>query len=401
VTDHHVRQLAESEFRDAHDVFMGALHRPPLTDEQWRDRSTQLEPGRVLGAFRDGELVGAALSVPSSLAVPGGKAIPAGAVSGVGVRADRTRRGALTVLMREQFNNVRERGETVAMLHASEATIYGRFGYGPATRARRVSIDTYRAVPRPGAPGGGHVRLVDRGEGLRILPGLYRSIQSRRPGTISRTDNWWRAKLARMEHGVLVVHTGADGVDDGFALYEPKASDHRFDDGSCTLQVEDIQAVDTVATAAVWQFLLGVDLVDTVQAIHRPVDEPLEWWLTDRRTCRVTTVDDDLWVRLVDVSSALSARTFGGSEPVVIEVRDAVIPDNAGNYRIGPDGVQHCERPAQLSLNADVLGALYLGDVTISTLAAANRIDVRDPAAVAVADQVFATPEIPWCGTSF
>ncbi|MDR7303469.1 GNAT family N-acetyltransferase [Haloactinomyces albus] len=403
MSEHDVRPLAEAEFRDANRVFLSSLHRPAPTDQQWERSTARYEPGRVFGAFRSGELVGTTMALGSSLAVPGGAVLPASAVTGVGVRADHTRRGVLRALMRTQLDDVRDRGEPVAMLHASEAVIYGRFGYGEATRTRTVSLDTHRATLHADAPSGGSIRLLDKAEAGKILPELYRRIVSSRPGTISRSDGWWESRLGVFsgEQMVVAIHTGEDGVDDGFALYEAKMNDYRFDDGTCELQVGDIRGADAVATASLWRFLLGVDLVDRVVVIDRPVDEPLERLLTDRRACRVSSVQDDLWVRLVDVPAALAARGYGTAEPVVVEVRDGFLPENSGSYRIGADGVQRCAAQPQLSMDVDVLASLYLGDVGVSALAAGGRVAVHDPAAVAEADRLFAMTEAPWCGTGF
>lgn len=399
---HRVRSLTSSELRAANDLFRRTIHQPPVTDEHWERIFPVRIPERNFGAFLDGELVGTAASSVVSLAVPGG-ATSAAAVTMVGVRADSTRRGALTAMMGAQLADVRDRGESAAILHASEATIYGRFGYGPATRSRVVSMDTRAAVMRADAPGGGRVRVVDSGESTKGLSELYGRIGLHRPGMISREDAWWRHVEAGYSDvfPAVAVHVGQDGVEDGFAVYQSITGDHRVGDFSCTLQVRDLQAANPAAAADLYRFLLGVDLARRVRVALRPVDEPLEWWLADRRTAEVSHLADDLWLRLVDVPAALAARTYGGTEPVVIEVRDGFLPDNSGNYRIGRDGVDRCDRPAQLALEVDALGAVYLGDVSFVTLAAANRVTVLDPAALATADQVFATPRLPWCGTGF
>ncbi|KAA5832049.1 GNAT family N-acetyltransferase [Saccharopolyspora hirsuta] len=391
-----VRALAESEFRASQDLFRRALLRKPANDEDWARVRGCLEVGRVLGAFDGGELVGTARATSNELAVPGGR-VAAGAVTGVGVRADRTRRGVLRELMRVQFDDVRQRGEPVAMLHASEATIYERFGYGVASRHRKVELERARVAFRDDAPRGGQVRVLDRKAADPLLPEIYRRCAVDRAGWIGRDEPWWSGFWQYLGEDVLVaVHTGEDGVDDGFAVYGPNHGER-----GTALDVHDLKGADATAVAQLWRFLLGVDLVDRVVGHVRPLDEPLEWWVTDRRQCRVTEVEDDLWVRLVDVLAALRARTYGAAEPVVVEVRDAFLPDNEGGYRIGPDGVERSADEPQLRLDVSALAALYLGDQLASTLVAAGRIEVRDPAAVAAADRLFATLETPWCGTGF
>ena len=402
MSDLDVRALTESEYRDANALFMRTLHLPPASDEQWERSSTRYEPGRVLGAFIDGELAGTVMALSSSVVVPGGAVLPSAAVTGVGVRADRTRRGALTALKRRQFADARERGDPLAMLHASEAVIYERFGYGVASRTRSVRLDRARSVLRPETPDAGSVRLVDAVTAEKILPEIYRRIGQNRAGVIGRPDGWWTTRLFALQHNAVVaVHSSDDGVDDGFVLYEARANDYRFDDGVITIQVSDVQAADTAALAGLWRFLLELDLSHRIEVIDRPVDEPLEWWLTDRRQCRTTGVSDDLWLRLLDVPEALRARSFGAADPVVVEVRDAFLPENSGRYRIGPSAVRLCGDAPQLSLGVEALASLYLGDVSVSQLVAAGRIAVHDPAAVAMADRLFGTSEPPWCGTGF
>ncbi|WP_243788771.1 GNAT family N-acetyltransferase [Saccharopolyspora gloriosae] len=401
-----VRPLAESEYRQANDLFLASLNVPERSsEERWRRSVTRYEPGRAFGAYLDGELSGTAMSLSSSLEVPGGAVLPAAAVTGVGVRADRTRRGLLRELMHAQLADTRGRGEPVAMLHASETRIYPRFGYGLATRTHRVSVSRFRAELRADAPAGGQVRLVDGPTAEKLLPELYSRIATGRPGLIGRSEGWWSTRLfGTLENGGaqrIAVHSDESGTDDGFVLFEPAKSDHHFDDGSITMQVAELHAADAVATASLWRFLLSLDLVTTIAAIDRPVDEALPWWLADRRGYSVDRLDDDLWVRLVDVPAALAARSYGAEDPVVIEVRDAVLPENAGSYRIGAGGAEPSDDPPHLSLDVDVLASLYLGDVTVTTLAEANRINVHDPAAASRADRLFATERPPWCGTGF
>lgn len=405
VSEVNVRPLADSEFRPALDLFVASLqHGQRPSEERWQRSSTRYEPGRVFGAFLDGELSGTAMSLPSTLVVPGGAVLPSAAVTGVGVRADRTRRGLLRGLMDAQLTDTKRRGEPLAMLHASETAIYPRFGYGMASRSQRVALRRADAVLRPDAPGDGNVRLLDGATAEKLLPETYARIGNARHGMMARSEGWWTTRLAdTVDNGggmFVAVHSGPDG-DDGFVLYETEKTDHVFGNGSITAKVVDLHAADTAAEASLWRFLLGLDLVTDVIAPDRPMDEALSWWLADSRACQVTRVDDDLWVRLVDVPHALAERTYGAAEPVIIEVRDAVLPENAGNYRITSGDAVPCDEPAQITLDADALGSIYLGEVAPSTLAAANRIQVHDPAALAPADALFATARPPWCGTQF
>lgn len=401
MTDFTVRPLAEGEHESAFDVLVRSLH-ATSQDEQARERfagAARFE--RRFGAFAGASMIGVARSFATELAVPGGKTLPAAAVDGVGVRADHTRRGVLTALMREQLRDCAARGEVFAHLHASESVIYGRFGYGVAGRALSLCIGP--ATFRADAPSGGRVRMLEPGEAEHVLPALYGRIGPHRPGMMARPGHWWTAGNGRQQITTLTaaVHTGEDG-DDGFVAYGPldRSPSERMADGA-VLRVRDLQAANMTALAGLWRYVLGVDLVREVWATNRPVDEPLGAMLSDPRVARVTSLDDEIWLRVLDVPAALAARSYGDADPVVVEVEDAQLPENSGRYRITPDGAERTERPAALRLVPEVLGMIYLGDARPSTLAALGRIEVFSPAALPHADALFLTAVPPWGGTGF
>ncbi|XVV06947.1 GNAT family N-acetyltransferase [Actinosynnema sp. CA-248983] len=403
MTDIDVRVLTdEAEYRTAHTVFRGSLHHPPAPDERWEAIKGSYEPGRTIGAYAGDELVGGVQSFPSAMAVPGGAVVPMAAVSRVGVRADWTRRGVLTGLQRAQLKALREGGDVAATLRASEGAIYERFGYGVATRYREVRIRKREAAPR--VPIVGRVRLVPVDEALPLIKELYERLAPGRPGTIARWPGWWDVSVARSEEKDslrIAVCSGEDG-DDGYIAYKvERGSWDRGVEKPSVLEVLDFWAAGPRAWADLWGFTLRVDLVGEVFAFGRPLDEPLEWLMTDRRAVFVEDVADETWLRLVDVGKALAARTYGAAEPVVIGVRDRFLPENEGAYRVTSSGVSRTDDEPDFELDVAVLGAAYLGDVSFSALAMAGRFPGGSPEAVRRADQLFAVDELPWSGTFF
>jgi len=163
----------------------------------------------------------------------------------------------------------------------------------------------------------------------------------------------------------------------------------------------DLQGTTLAVRNELWRFLVEVDLVNEIHAHARPVDEPVELLLENPRSCITRNVDDDAWVRLVDVPAALRARTYADAEPVAIAVNDAFLPENSGTYLISGDGVAPTSAQADLTLDVDALGMLYFGAWSPSALAAAGRVRVSDPAALSRADRLFQPDSIPWCGTGF
>lgn len=402
-TDFEFRAVTDDELRAADTVFHEALHAEPPNDEKWATLRRIHQPGRTFGAFAGETVVGAATSIVSDLTVPGGAVVPMAAVTGVGVRSDYRRRGALTGLMRAQLTTAAAAGEVLATLHASEPTIYERFGYGMSTLAKTVRVRPARARMRPDVPSGGTVRFLTKDEALRLLPEGYQRLRGDRVGMMGRTTPWWTLNYeSRMAHGYyrVAAHFDRDERVDGMIGYRPveiKSDDPRTGSGIAVL---DFVGADQVVENDLWRFLLGIDLVEEVTVYMRPSDDPVGAMLTDFFAIR-SEQDDELWLRVIDVPAALSARTYGQAEPVVIEIVDPMLPDNSGRYLIGPHGTERTTEPAAITMGVEILGMIYLGAWRPSTLAETGRLTVHDPAALPTADRLFATDRPAWCGSLF
>ncbi len=72
---------------------------PPLPNLPPGQISKLLDPGRTVGAFIDGQLVGTADAVTSTLTLPGGASVSHAAVTHIGVLPSFTRRGVATELI--------------------------------------------------------------------------------------------------------------------------------------------------------------------------------------------------------------------------------------------------------------------------------------------------------------
>ncbi|MFD6073776.1 GNAT family N-acetyltransferase [Amycolatopsis lurida] len=401
-----VRAVAEGEQRACLDVLSESLHGKPATDEVWAKMAPSWLAAGKFAAFDDhGTPVGIVSSFDVELTVPGGQKLVTAAVDGVGVRADWTRRGILTAMMAVQLEDLAARGVPLAALHASEAVIYGRFGYGAATFCRGVSVERPRARLRDGVGRDGVVRFVTPAEAVERVPALYNRFEGTRPGFVSRPDGWWPGFFDRVVTGNdgyrVAVHSGPDG-DDGFVVYQTvDTRDRQAPERGALLDIRELHAATPQAWAGLWRFLLSIDLVSAVAGRGRPLDEPLAELVTDPRAVNTTEIIDDLWLRLVDVLAALRARSYGPAEPVVLEVRDKQLPENDGRYVVGPDGVERTSAEVDLRLDVATLASLYLGHGLFGDLALSGRVEVLDEAAVARADALFHTARTPWCGTFF
>ena len=396
---------SEADLVAAANVFRAAMIGfPPLSNLAPGRITTLLEPGRTVGAFVEDRLVGTADAVTSGLTLPGGTIVGHAAVTHIGVLPSFTRKGIATDLVRHQLHDIAARGEVIATLRASEATIYERYGYGVASSSQSVEVQTARAALRPGVGAGGSVRLLDAAQVWDVLPRIYAANRPSRPGTIDRPDVWWQGLRLRTDSTSGAWHVavhGEPGSETGFARYRPINTESWFVSDQRTIVVEDFFAPNTEAYLGLLRFLLGLDLIDRVMFWMLPVDDPLPWLLLDRRAARVTAVHDETWLRVVDVEKALTARQYEGSGAVTIAVNDPLLPDNSVTLTIAGDGTEPTEQRPQLQVGVAGLAAVLLGDATWRSLAVAGLARADDPAAVEAADRLFAVRDAPYAGFFF
>jgi predicted acetyltransferase len=377
------------------------------TEDDGRRFSRVIPLERMHAVFDDGEIVAAAAVFPFGLTVPGG-ALPCAGVSFVGVLPTHRRRGLLRRLMDAQLADVRERGEPLAALWASEETIYGRFGYGLASiglhvDAERDAVAIRRDLPAREAT----ARIVSNDEALRVLPRLYDRVTRGRAGMIVRTKDWWATRRLddaperRRGGGPLVrVVFERGGRPVGYTLYRLLEQGSTPADWKKTVRVLEAYGVDDAAVRDVWRYLLEIDWVDRIAAVQLPFDHPLPL-LVDRVNKLNLTAWDGLWVRLVDVPAALQGRSYRPGRVTLEVVGDQRFPDNAGAWTVDGGTVRPARRRPDVRLSVEALGSVYLGGFRFAELAAAGRVEELARGGLARADAVFETSMAPWPAEMF
>lgn len=366
------------------------------------------EPDRSIGTWDGDRLVGTASAFSFELTVPGG-VLPAAGVTMVGVHPTHRRRGALRRMMRMQLDDVHARGEPLAILWASEGSIYQRFGYGLATLRARIGVQRHRSsFARPHAPSG-EMRFVSVDEAKRLFPPIHDAILPSRPGFFHRTPAFWDETLHDPEHwrhgagaAFHVVHEVA-GTPDGYARYRIK---DQWDEGgpNSTLMVNEMLATNPAAHLDLWRFLLDVDLIGKIEAWNVAPDDPLILAALEPRRLGLG-VADGIWLRVVDAASALARRRYLADGQLVIEVHDEFCDWNDGRWSLrveaGVPLVEPTAAAADLACDITDLGAAYLGGFSFRQLADAARITELAPGGVSRADALFRTERAPWCPKVF
>lgn len=341
------------------------------------------------------------------LNVGGGRTLPLHMITDVTVSPTHRRRGLLRSLMQRDLAAAAERGHALAGLTVTEGGIYGRFGFGLATRLRSLTIDvTSRFALRPYDDDGSlevvepseaweplkavHAERVRRTRGALAWPAFYESFLTGR-------FDWEQGGPDRKVR--FVLHLDADGRPDGFASWTHKGTQ----DGYRTVDVGDVTATTPSGYLALWDFLAGIDLTERVRWGRAPLVDPLEWALVDPRCVTTTKVDDLLWLRVLDVVAALEARPWYADGAVVLGLEDSLgLVDGTWEVAVrdGRAAVSRVEVEPDVTMSAETLGALYLGGADTRTLRAAGRLAGTDETVARWGSLVDGGPA-PYCTTGF
>jgi predicted acetyltransferase len=410
IDDIEIRPTAPDEYRQASATLSQALLRAPENDEAWAKPRVMAswEDSDSLSAWDHGQCVGNVGGYRFDTLVPGGAWLPTCGVTRIGVLPTHRRRGLLRTMLTRLLTEAADRGQVLASLRASETRIYQRFGFGLAGRVAEVTLTSRDALPVSGVDTSGSIRLLGHDEILPTVADVYERVV-RRPGVIARPTWMWQRYLENaLELGgdaeFVAVHTGDDGVDDGFVHYSVKWVYERGMPARGAGEVFDLWGAKQAVELALWDYLCNVDLVEEWFAEERPVDDLIQFAVADTRAYRTKAIYDEQWLCILDVDAALTARRYADVEgSVTIGVAESILAQNNGVWDVSAAGAKRLADGSDADLAVDIgqLSAAYLGGTSWRSLVGAGRVNVGNEAAVALADDLFAVREAPYCCTGF
>lgn len=389
--------------------------------EEYVDKvmATYLADGRKLtGVYQTGGTAAYSLAADVPVATFGtlrkdlnigyGRQLKAQLVTEVTVRGTHRRQGLLRRMMTEDLAAAKADGVAVAALTASEASIYGRFGFGVATFERSIKVHTGPRFHLP-HPAAGTVEIADRKVLLELAPQVFARVHRLTPGSVVRQEAYRQQSSGSLgQDGAedksirCALHYDAAGTVDGYVAYRFSGWNTR----PHAMEIVDLVAATQAGYLELWQFLGSIDLVRQVSWQDAPVDDPLAWALDDPRCIDSSDYRDMLWLRVLDVEKALGARRYPLDGSLVLSVADS-LGFTAGTYLLGIRGGEAAVSAAppgtapDLTLDVAQLGSIYLGGVCPVTLTAAGKIAEHTPGAALKARLMFAVERAPHCLTHF
>jgi len=382
----------------------GFLGGAPSDAEIERMRETW-EQRRNVGVY-EADAVASALPVGTvnswvaSMSLPGGdarSAIPMWAISMVTVAATHRRRGIARGLLEGELRAAASAGVPVAGLTVTEATIYGRYGFGPAVPVSRIAVDARASGWRaPQAPG--RLEYVGLDELARELGELHERARFARAGQIAGWRGRWLGQAglgagSKKDANARGVHyRDVDGVVRGAIAYTLKELPGSFRN---SMTIRQLVAETDDALSALWGFAVNHDLVDRIEADLRPVDDPVVRLVANPHAVDVA-VRDHGWLRILDAPAALRARRYAASLDTVIRVEDGYgFAD--GTWRLSIDAagaaeVESTDAAPDVVLDVATLSSAYAGGVPLTQLAAAGRVQGDAAAVTALGRALHADP---------
>ncbi|GEM_PF-109173 len=360
--------------------------------------------------------VGTFVDYDKTLNAGGAEPVPARLITGVTVNPGFRRRGILKHMMTSRLAAAVQEGAAVAALTASEGGIYGRFGFAPATREQEVAFNVTEAGEGFAlrVPSTGRVLPVDPSTLEELLKETFVQFHARTRGSVGRSPAYWKAGTARWEPGNItswnrrlraVVHVTEEGEVGGYAVFTHEG----WDSDPHTLRVHDMIAADAVSRRELIRHLAQMDLIQRIVMKQAPVQDTFSQMLVNPRAAAVKSVHDHLWVRVLDPVAALEGRAWGADgdftltliDPLGISSGTYALRIRGGSAEVSPVSAEDAEPAQHVTMEAETLGALYLGDVSVLTLRDAGRVSALGEVAWEQLAAVVDLPGAPYCATHF
>jgi predicted acetyltransferase len=365
-------------------------------------------------AFEDGELATTYAAYPFTMRLNGAPA-PAAGVTVVGTLPQFRRRGHLRKIMEYDFKKrYEQREQPLAVLLASIAAIYQRYGYAVVSSRQQYTIDPRWINFAPTAQRAtGSWREVSKDD-LPLIKQVYREFATPRNGYLHRGMPMWNSSVLAITRGfggggdfgpsLLAVYE-EQGEPKGYVAYATKFFEQHADGSGAgqRLFVRDYAWLTTGAYRAMWDLFKTFDLVNRVIVGAAPIDDPAFDIMLDPRELDATRFD---WLlgRIIDLERLLPLRPYGEGR-VTFDVRDEMCPWNAGRWLLeaGPEGaaVSRTKETPQLSLDISALAQILFGQVSPTHAVRFGRAEASPGTDLKLWDAMWRTEYAPFCPDGF
>lgn len=364
-------------------------------------------PEWTMCAFDGPRLVASYSTIPFTMRA-NGTAVPMGGVSAVGTLPEYRRQGLVRRIKTRAFGDMRERGQAVASLWASQAAIYQRYGYAMVSVLRNYRVDTADIGFYDGDAGSSTVERLDVAAGYDLAKQVYIAFIADRMCYLHRARPLWLNNALDEDDAEGPIHIAlsrdTDGQPDGYAIYTLRAGKRDHASRGQEIAIRDLAWLSPGAYRSLWSFIGRHDLVGSVRWDTAPSDDPAVEYFMEPRMLHARD-HEGFWFRVVDAPAALAGRGWDVDGELSLAIsEDMLAPWNAGTWRVTVSGGSAEVAPGRgtpdLSLSVKALALLYTGRRSARELAAWGMVE-GETSALRRADALFATPHAPHCPDHF
>ncbi len=365
-----------------------------------------VRPEWTLCAFEYGKLATAYAAWPLTMRF-NGESVSVAGVTSVGTLPIYRRRGYLREITTTHFQLLHERREQpIAILYASLAAIYQRYGYAVVSTRNSYNVEPrYLEFPLAQTVPGNFREVGDDEFGL--LVDLYRRFRAERIGYVHRGRAMWEATiLASPPAGGLLSKVVYEEASEplGYVIYTMVPQPIAGLGPRQYLAIRDLVWLTASAYQAVWNYFAQMDLVTNITWERVPTDDPLPHLLLEPRMLHITS-QDGLLARIVDVEQALPKRCYHEEGTLTFEILDDLCPWNHGRWKLetstAETSISRTNEKPQLVMPISTLAMLVFGQISATEAARMERLDVLDHTALSSWDRVMRTTYRPFCADRF
>ena len=373
--------------------------------------TVNIRPEWTLCAFADNKLATTYGAWPLSLFFEGAE-IPVAGVTWVGTHPAYRRRDFLRKVVGKHFRQLYEsHKQPIAILEASMAAIYQRYGYGVVSTRHSYSIEPQYLRFSSERQISGNFREAGA-EDIKSMVDLYHRFATQEIGYLRRGENMEVVPgnpftvLNSMPPASPTVKLifEEDGQPQGYVIFSSIRDTGQGNPMGQRINIHDLIWLTPPAYQAIWGCLAKLDLATRIEWNKAPPDDPLPHLLLEPRKLNLTAADG-LLARIVDVERALPLRPFMAQGEVVFEVIDDLCPWNNGGWKMTvtkeSTTVKRTSEKTQIVAPISTLVMLMFGQISPSAAARMGRLEVIEPLALPVWDNLMRTRFRPFCADSF
>ncbi|MEO7588761.1 MAG: GNAT family N-acetyltransferase [Arachnia sp.] len=308
---------------------------------------------------------------------PGHGLAPTNFITDVTVQASHRRRGLMNALMTTDLLEAKARGDVFAVLTATDARLYGRFGFGVTATARRLEIESGPRFQVRTDPVG-HSVFADPEAISDLRQSLFERFHAGQFWSVGRAHHYWSSGFDWSKQQPVArraaVHFDEQGEPDATLVFSVE-DNH--------LEIIDLVGLTSGAEIELLRLLGHGEAHDKViwPRCH-DARHPLPWALVDPRVVRTKEEFDTVWVRVLDVEKAVELRAFDHDGSITLHVQDSQGYCDGTWHITVEDG------------HATAVPATGTPDVTIDVAAFATVLSgLQGAVELAVAGLAFGSPE--------